>query len=298
MLPFLSWHPLGSFPYLQKTEKPSPDWCHPHGSQVDLSQHGSLIATFPYDSCHRKPWFYTWSHQQKDETTDSIRETPPSWRLATGGAPSLSAISRLADPPLDNLSTNQLRHFLQSLQKASYTPRDLIPFESLCSTGEPSRHTLSLLYSYLITQTDEPTLTFVRQWGKDLGIQFSPRQVKKILFLAHKSSIANQYQEIGYKIVSCSYRVPYILHKMDVATSDKCWRCNAEVGTILHIFWACPALGSFWEEVTTTIKSLTSVELKGNPAACLLHLTERPIRKYKKTLTMQLLNAARACIPA
>lgn len=67
---------------------------------------------------------------------------------------------------------------------------------------------------------------------------------------------------------------------------------------IIHIFWTCPVLRLFWEGVTTTIQSLTSVELKDNSAACLLHLTERPIRKYKKTLTMQLLNAARACVLA
>lgn len=122
--------------------------------------------------------------------------------------------------------------------------------------------------------------------------------MEKILLLAHKSSIANHYQESGYKIVTRWYRVPYLLHKIDQTISDKCWRCNAEVGTINHIFWTCPVLRPFWEGVTTTIQSLTSVELKVNPAACLLHLTERPIRKYKKTLTMQLLNAVRACIPA
>lgn len=94
------------------------------------------------------------------------------------------------------------------------------------------------------------------------------------------------------------YRVPYILHKMDRASPDKCWWCNAERDTIFHIFWSCPTLKPFWEEVTTTIKHLTSLELKGNPTTCLLHLTERSLRKYKKMLTMRLLSAAKACVPA
>lgn len=54
------------------------------------------------------------------------------------------------------------------------------------------------------------------------------------------------------------------------------------IGTIIHIFWACLVLRLFWEEVATTIKNLTSVNLQDNPAACLLHLSERPVRKYKK----------------
>lgn len=66
---------------------------------------------------------------------------------------------------------------------------------------------------------------------------------------------------------------------------------------MLHIFWDCLKLRPFWREVTCTIKHLTNVSLEDNPAACLLHLSERPIKKYKASLTIHLLNAARACIP-
>lgn len=37
--------------------------------------------------------------------------------------------------------------------------------------------------------------------------------------------------------------------------------------------------------------------MEENPGACLLHLSRRPIKKYKASLTIQLLNAAKACIP-
>lgn len=65
---------------------------------------------------------------------------------------------------------------------------------------------------------------------------------------------------------------------------------------MLHIFWDCPKLAPFWHKVICTVKHLTNVDLEGNPAACLLHLSDRPIRKYNTSLTIQLLNAARACI--
>lgn len=45
-----------------------------------------------------------------------------------------------------------------------------------------------------------------------------------------------------------------------------------------------------------TIKHLTNVDLEVNPAACLLHLSERPLRKYKASLTIQLLNTAKDAI--
>lgn len=49
--------------------------------------------------------------------------------------------------------------------------------------------------------------------------------------------------------------------------------------------------------VIGTVKHLTNVDLEGNPAACLLHLSKNPIKKYKASFTIQLLNAAKACIP-
>lgn len=38
-------------------------------------------------------------------------------------------------------------------------------------------------------------------------------------------------------------------------------------------------------EVTGIIKQLAAIDLHDDPAACLLHLSERPIQKYKASLT-------------
>lgn len=66
---------------------------------------------------------------------------------------------------------------------------------------------------------------------------------------------------------------------------------------MLHIFWDCPEIKPYWQEVARTIGHLTGVVFEGDPGACLLHLSRRPIKKYKASLTIQLLNAAKACIP-
>lgn len=81
-----------------------------------------------------------------------------------GGLPPLAAISTLSDPPLDILSTNQLRHYLQSLYKVHYILHDFTSFKSLCRKGEASMHTLSLLYNYLTVYAGEPIPTFDRHW--------------------------------------------------------------------------------------------------------------------------------------
>lgn len=108
--------------------------------------------------------------------------------------------------------------------------------------------------------------------------------------------MATRVQETSYKILTRWYRIPSQHHLMFPKVPDSCWRCGAEGGTMVNIFWECPKVQQFWQDVTAIIKELTAVDLHANPAACLLHLTNLPIKKYKSPLTMQLLNAAKACI--
>lgn len=108
----------------------------------------------------------------------------------------------------------------------------------------------------MASPSDGTLPSFIPQWEKDLGIQFSPAQSPEIFILAHKSSLANQYQEVGYKILLRWYRVPFLLHKMDSNVSEICWRCNQELDTMTYIFWQRPLLVSFWADVTGMVKHL------------------------------------------
>lgn len=125
----------------------------------------------------------------------------------SGDIPSPSEIAGWSHPPSIPLAIIQVRHFLQSFQKLGYAPRPLMPFESICRKGEPIRHTLPLLYNLLSDLDEGQRLPFVTQWKPDLGISFTPKQLDKILSLAHKASIANKYQEVGsnsHKMVQSS----------------------------------------------------------------------------------------------
>lgn len=152
-------------------------------------------------------------------------------------------------------------------------------------------------YSTLIQPEEGYVPLFLTKWEAELGIQFTDVQRKKILYFAQKSSIATRVQETCYKIMTRWYSIPAVLHHFFPQVASLCWRCGTEEGTMLHVFWTSTKLTPFWLEVAHTIRHLTGVSLEGNPAACLLHISERPIKKYKTSLTIHLLNAAKACIP-
>lgn len=146
-------------------------------------------------------------------------------------------------------------------------------FEQLCLKGEPLRHSLSHFYA-LLTELEAPQeLYFLQLWERDLGVSFSQAQKDRILLFAHKASLANGYQEGGYKILMRWYRTPVALHRIYPQVSNLCWRCQESEGTLIHIFWECPMLKEFWRMVEETVETITGVSLGENPAAFLLHDT-------------------------
>lgn len=114
--------------------------------------------------------------------------------------------------------------------------------------------------------------------------------------MAHHASISNKYQEPNYKHILRWYHTPDKLAKFYPSLSDECWRCEEETGSLNHIFWSCGYIQLFRTKVLDLIKQLTNIDLTGNPAACLLHLTPTFCARYKKLL-IQMLNAVKTCIP-
>lgn len=146
---------------------------------------------------------------------------------------------------LDFLCRTQLSAFLRSMPITFTAVRAPSMFEQLCLTGEPLRHPLSYLYALLIGLDGPQELAFLQAWARDLGVTFYEVQKDRILFFAHKASLASRYQEGGYKILTRWHRTPAILHRIFPRVSNVCWQCQESEGTILHIFWKCPGLKEF-----------------------------------------------------
>lgn len=82
------------------------------------------------------------------------------------------------------------------------------------------------------------------------------------------------------------YRTPEVLHKISGSIPNTCWRCKKEVGSMLHIWWSCPAINAFWLKIHRTIRSVTSTPLQFTPLQYLLHFTSLSKSLYYKSLAM------------
>lgn len=147
---------------------------------------------------------------------------------------------------LDFFRALQLHHFLNTMNPPNTTDMPLTTLEEICTETGTILHTLSLMYKLLITPTEDCQNPYIDKWEEDLNCQFTETQKQHILTFTHKSSICAKIQETNYKILTRWYRTPSVLKKCFPTTSDICWRCTQNKGTLLHIFWSCPRIKVFW----------------------------------------------------
>uniref|UniRef100_A0A668AAB0 Reverse transcriptase zinc-binding domain-containing protein n=1 Tax=Myripristis murdjan TaxID=586833 RepID=A0A668AAB0_9TELE len=60
-------------------------------------------------------------------------------------------------------------------------------------------------------------------------------------------------------------------------SNDRCWRCDKERGTLIHMFYECDVVHSLWGAVIQCINNALKVKLRENPALCILGILQRKI---------------------
>lgn len=64
-----------------------------------------------------------------------------------------------------------------------------------------------------------------------------------------------------------------------------------------HIWWSCPKIRTYWKEILRYIKEITSIELPEDPWIYLFHGVDIPIKEYRNSMLIHLINAAKSLIP-
>lgn len=173
----------------------------------------------------------------------------------------------------------------------------LTPFEKLCKSEGPIPHSISLLYEMLQSTESQGKPIYIREWERDLQHTFTEAQLSHLYQLTHKSSVDTKMQENSFKLLTRWYRVPTTLVRIYPTASAACWRGCGLRGTFLHIWWECPRLWPFWQDIKAQIKVILDVDLQDSPLEFLLHVPSTPLSHYHKSILPHLLNAARRLIP-
>lgn len=113
----------------------------------------------------------------------------------------------------------------------------------------------------MFTKSDPKGNKMSHQWETDMSTDLSAEEWGYVFSHIHKGSMNVSIQENGYKTCSRWYRTPVKLHKYYPEISPLCWRCNADPGSLLHIWWDCPLIQHFWREIHRLTTNITSYPL-------------------------------------
>lgn len=134
------------------------------------------------------------------------------------------------------------------------------------------------------------------KWEVELNKQFTPAQWQMAISWAHKSSSCANHKEQFHKLLSRWYFTPRRLAIAYPTSSPYCWRSCGSIGSLLHIFWSCSHLTSFWENVKGLIAQLLHISCPPGPEFCLLLLNIESIPSINRRLVCNILHAARLLI--
>ena len=176
-----------------------------------------------------------------------------------------------------NLPKNDFWKYLQlrnCILKASKDGSRSAPQSDICNfvikiCGLP--HAASFVYSYLITRTSTSTEGLKIVWERDLGVSFEDEEWNTLVEeMLHPMRDARS-KLIQYKILNRVYLTPTRLRQMKLMPTGLCWRCNSSQGDIVHMFFSCASLNTFWYQVMGKISSSLGKEITINPSLCLLN---------------------------
>ncbi|CAH2283817.1 Hypothetical predicted protein, partial [Pelobates cultripes] len=134
-----------------------------------------------------------------------------------------------------------------------------------------------------------------RHWAQDLQGHISKDQWERAIVTTKKliksEVLLEQYRKTLYRW----YMVPIRLHKLYPGSPPECWRCGKGEGTVLHIWWQCELVTSFWRNIHCLIRAATGTKLPSTPiTSLLLHMPSNIPKGIQKLAFHILLTAQRA----
>lgn len=123
-------------------------------------------------------------------------------------------------------------------------------------------------------------------WERDLEVTFNPVNWDKICSQVFPKSISIQERTLKLVMLLC-WMFP----------SNLCYKCSLHKGTVIHLFWSCDCIQTFWKGVHSVIQEVTGKQFLLTPSFSLLnHAPDNFSDTDSKSLLIILLLLAKQCI--
>lgn len=100
-----------------------------------------------------------------------------------------------------------------------------------------------------------------------------PRSMTSFRKLIHTSSTSAKHGLIQLKIVHRVHFTKARLGKIYPNLDPLCPRCRGQPADLMHMFWLCPNLSTFWTSIFKAFSEMFGTRLDPNPICALFGVT-------------------------
>lgn len=121
------------------------------------------------------------------------------------------------------------------------------------------------IYSLLL-DLQSLSLSIIRShWENDLAYNITDDLWESILRHVHSSSVCARHGLLQFKVLHRLHISEEKLAKFHTNADPLCNRCKVDIGSLLHTFWSCPKLQTYWISIFETLSKAYNIQLA--PAA-------------------------------
>lgn len=191
----------------------------------------------------------------------------------------------------------QLNHLINTAPHPFRDGERLNRLEKLCMTSTPLKGGISKVYEFLTDLEGQDRPPFIEKWEIELDTKLKDQQIKRMITGGYNQAWDINTIEMNYKFLVRYYMTPERLHKINQAETSMCWRNCRQKATMLHIWWDCPKISTYWQDIIISIKEITDETIENNRMICLFHDTNSSSKQHTEKIMSKLLNAAKGVIP-
>ena len=145
-------------------------------------------------------------------------------------------------------------------------------FIRLFEKQKPTRKIISLMYKNLMGSVTTDTLHIKHQWELEMNVIITDESWRKMSSQCHKGINSQNWREFDWKTKFRFFLTPLRTFTIKNTPTNTCWRkCNM-VGDHTHIFWDCPKIKRFWENIKKISEDTLRIDLPMEPQVFILDL--------------------------
>lgn len=185
----------------------------------------------------------------------------------------------------------QIRHYLQGHQeweKLRSLPTRIEHLFIKTIEGKVKTKFTSHIYNILQEELKENTLDIKEKWGLEMNTIILDEQWEPSCSQGHRITSSPNWKEFGCKIKTRYFRTPFITSKWS-NTSNHSWRGCGFVRDHTHIFWDCPKISEYWQNVQKEIKKCLCIDLPLEPLHFVLGELPADLEENSQTYLLRVL---------